>query len=118
MEVLEQQLNGDVVYYIKQHAIKEMKQDADALLEYFNERVAAPVEPSGGKNYNVWLQYMMHYTKTIKPVENEFRNLHSKISESKDFDEIQLLYPQLKDTLDKWYGLKKRYQFSGYYSYV
>ena len=76
------------------------------------------MEPSGGKQYNVWVQYMLNYTKTVKPVEDQFRNLYIQISESQDFDKLQKLYIEIKDTFDKWYNLKRRYQFSGYYNFA
>ena len=111
-------LNHDVVYYIKQCTIDEIKKDAFALYEYFNDHQSMPVEPSGGKQYNVWIQYMLNYTKTVKPVEDKFRNLYNQISESRDFDELQKLYPEFKDVFDKWYSLKRKFQFSGYYDFA
>jgi len=117
MEILEKNLNEDMVYYIKKHTVNEIKNDADALLEYFTDHKQTPVEPSAGKQYSVWLQYMVLYTKNIKPIEDEFRRLHKEISESNDFDTLQTLYPKIKDTFDSWYDKKKRYQFSGYYNY-
>lgn len=117
MDDLAQILNHDVVYCIKQSTMDEIKKDTLALLEYFNDHNTTPVEPSGGKQYNVWIQYMLNYTREIRPVEQEFRNLCIEISESNNFEELQTLYPRVKDTFDKWYSLKKKVQFSGYYNY-
>jgi len=117
MDDLATLLNHDVVYYIKQCTIDEIKKDADALYKYFIDHLTSPVEPSGGKQYSVWVQYMVNYTKTVKPVEDQFRNLYHDISESKDFDALQVLYVKLKDIFDKWYSLKRNFQFSGYYNY-
>lgn len=117
MDDLAQILNNDVVYYIKQCTIDRIKKDARNLLEYFNERVTTPSEPPGGKQYNMWIQYMLYYTKNVKPVEDKFRNLYKEISECNDFDTSQKLYVDLKDTFDKWYSVKKRSQYSGNYNY-
>lgn len=117
MEILEKNLNEDMVYYIKKHTVQDIKNDADVLFQSFIDTRHTPIEPSGGKQYNVWLQYMLMYTKNIKPLEEEFRKLHKEISESNDFDTLQTLYPKIMDTYDSWYDKKKRYQFSGYYTY-
>lgn len=110
-------LNSDVVYYIKECTIEEIKKDALALYDYFIGHLSAPIEPSGGKQYNVWVQYMLYYTKTVKPIEDQFRNLYTLISESNNFDTLQELYPKLKETFDKWYSLKKKAQYSGNYNF-
>lgn len=112
-------LNNDIVYYIKECTVEEIKKDALALYDYFiNKSQNAPIEPLSGKQYNVWVQYMLYYTKTVKPIEDQFRNLYTKISESQNFETLQELYPKLKDTFDKWYSLKKKAQYSGNYNYT
>lgn len=117
MDDLTQILNNDVVYCIKQSVIKELKKDTLVLFEYFNDHKTTVIEPSGGKHYNVWIQYMLNYTKDIKPIEENFRSLCIQVSESNDFDTLQVLYPKVKKAFDDWYSINRKYQYSGYYNY-
>jgi hypothetical protein len=113
MDILEDKLNYDVVDYIKQHTIQEIKNDAKILLDEFTKLNQFPIEPVSGKQYSTWLSFMLYHTKNIKPLEDEFKNVYKAISESKDFDTSQSLYPKLKDIFDEWYDIKQRHQFSG-----
>lgn len=118
MDILEDKLNSDVVYYIKQCTIKEIKNDASKLYDYFIENMPKiPLEPSGNKEYNVWLQYMIYYTQNVKPVQTEFIKIFKEIEQSNDFDTCQIQYRNLKDTFDLLYDLKKKIQFSRNYDF-
>jgi hypothetical protein len=116
MDDLEKVLNNDVVYYIKNCTVDEIKKDTLALLDYFEEHRKSPIEPSGGKQYSIWVQYMVHYTKNVKPIEMEFLKMCRDISESTSFDLLQELYPKVKNLFDTWYSLRRKYQFSGHYN--
>jgi hypothetical protein len=113
MEILQDNLNYDMVDYIKKCTVQEIKNDAKILMDAFTRLNQFPIEPVSGKQYSAWISYMLYYTKTIKPLEDEFRNVYKKINESKDFDVSQSLYPKLKDVFDEWHDIKTRHQFSG-----
>lgn len=118
MDSLEEKLNSDVVYYIKQCTVKEIKNDASKLYDYFNENMKqTPLEPSGNKEYNVWLQYMLYRTQHVKPVQEKFIGIYKTIQESDDFEVCQLLYRNLKDVFDSLYDLNKKIQYSGNYRF-
>lgn len=118
MNILEEKLNQDVVYYIKQCTVKEIKKDACKLYDYFADNMSKiPLEPSGNKEYNVWLQYMMYHTQNVKPVQNNFIKIFKDIEQTEDFDTCQILYNKLKDTFDSLYDLNKKIQYSRNYDF-
>lgn len=118
MNILEEKLNPDVVYYIKQCTIKEIKNDAFKLHNYYIENMfKMPLEPSGNKEYNVWLQYMIYYTQNIKPVQNEFIKIFKDIEQTNDFNKCQILYRNFKDTFDSLYDLNKKIQYCRNYDF-
>lgn len=110
MDTLVELLNYDIVQVIKKHTKDIIYNDCESLLANYRKCLESiPHEPSGGREYIVWVHRMTAYTEEMYDIKQQLQYVYKTILNTTDFDEINQKYTLFKQLITEATQITTKY---------